>query len=431
LPNDEEPVHFYQESQALIRSVFALATVISLWNSTTVQGENWPEFRGPTGQGIATSTDLPIEWSPTKNVVWKQAIPGKGWSSPIVYEGRIYLTTSVPNSANKDQSLRALCLDAKTGKVLWDQEVFRQEAAKAPRIHAKNSHASPTPLTDGQRLYVHFGHQGTACLDLTGKVLWRNTSVSYEPVHGNGGSPILVDNALVFSGDGFDQQFIVALDRNTGQALWKVDRQTDAFKKFSFGTPLLITVEGQKQIISPGSDMVGAYDPRTGKEIWRVNYGGYSIIPRPVYGHGLVFICTGFDQPRLLAIRPDGQGDVTAMHVAWTSRAAVPLSPSLLLVGDELYMVADGGLASCVDAKTGRKHWQERLGGNYSASPLFADGKIYFQSEEGVGTVLKAEKKFQLLAKNSLGERTLASYAVADHALFIRTEQHLYRIQKR
>jgi outer membrane protein assembly factor BamB len=402
-------------------------------NNTNIQEKNWPEFRGPTGQGIAASTALPIEWSPTKNVVWKQAIPGKGWSSPIVYEGRIYLTTSVPvpTNANNDQSLRALCLDAKTGKVVWEQEVFRQAAAKAPRIHGKNSHASPTPLTDGQRLYVHFGHQGTASLDLNGKILWRNTSLSYQPVHGNGGSPILVDNALVFSGDGSDQQFIVALDRATGNILWKTDRKTEAFKKFSFSTPLLITVQGQQQIISPGSDMVGAYDPRTGTEIWRVRYDGYSLIPRPVHGHGLVFVCTGFDQPSLLAIRPDGQGDVTGTHVAWTNRAGVPHSPSLLLVGEELYMISDGGMASCLDAQTGRKHWQQRLGGNYSASPLFADGKIYFQSEEGVDTVLKAGKHYQLLAKNSLGERTLASHAVAHHALFIRTEKHLYRIQDR
>jgi outer membrane protein assembly factor BamB len=396
-----------------------------------VDGTEWPEFRGPTGQGIVPPGSLPAEWSATKNVVWKQPIPGTGWSSPILCGGRIYLTTAVPvpDSPNNDQSLQALCLDARTGQVVWETEVFRQDGATAPRIHSKNSHASPTPVTDGQRLYVHFGHQGTACLDFTGKVLWRNTRLKYQPVHGNGGSPILAGDTLVFSCDGSDRQFVVALDRQTGMVLWQTDRKTDAVKKFSFGTPLLITVRGRPQIISPGSDAVCAYDPRTGAELWRVRYEGYSIVPRPVYGHGLVFLCTGYDRPSLLAIRPDGTGDVTATHVAWQTQRGVPLNPSPLLVGEELYLVSDLGVASCLDARTGRVHWQQRIGGNHSASPIHADGKVYCQSEEGVGVVLKAGRQFEQVARNVLGERTLASYAVADGALYIRTEAHLYRIQ--
>jgi outer membrane protein assembly factor BamB len=395
--------------------------------------EDWPEFRGPTGQGIARAVGLPVEWGPARNVAWKQAIPGLGWSSPVVSGGRVYLTTAVPVEVGpgKDQSLRALCLDAGTGKVLWDQEVFRQGGAEAPPIHGKNSHASPTPVLDAGRLYVHFGHQGTACLDLSGKVLWRNTSLRFQPVHGNGGSPILVDGALVFSGDGETEQFLAALDRQTGKVLWKTDRHGEAVKKFSFSTPLLITVKGQKQIISPGSDMAAAYDPGAGREVWRVRYDGYSVIPRPVYGHGLVFLTTGYGSPVVMAIRPDGQGDVTATHVAWTHRGGAPHTPSPLLAGDELYLVSDGGLASCLDARTGRVHWQERVPGNYSASPLYADGKIYLQNEQGIGVVLKAGRQFEQLARNALGERTLASYAVADGALFIRTEKHLYRVQAR
>jgi outer membrane protein assembly factor BamB len=409
----------------------ALAAAVLL--PVPAQAEDWPEFRGPTGQGIVQGTRLPVEWSPTENVTWKQSLPGTGWSSPVVVKGRIYLTTSVPvaDSAAGDQSLRALCLDAKKGKILWDKEVFRQDGRKAPGIHSKNSHASPTPLVYGGRLYVHFGHQGTACLDLTGKVLWKNNSFKYEPVHGNGGSPILVDNALVFSCDGGEEGFVVALDRKTGKVLWKADRSVDAVKKFSFGTPLLITVKGQKQIISPGSNMVGAYDPKTGKEIWRVRYDGYSVIPRPVYGQGLLFICTGYNFPSLLAIRPDGKGDVTATHVAWTTRRAAPHTPSPVLVGSELYMVSDRGVATCLDAKTGRVYWQKRIGGDYSASPLYAGGKLYFQSEDGNGVVLQAGKEFKQLAKNVMDERTLASYAVADGALFLRTKTKLYRIEKR
>ena len=235
----------------------------------------------------------------------------------------------------------------------------------------------------------------------------------------------------MFSCDGYDQQFVVALDRAKGTVLWKTARNTESLKKFSFSTPLLITVNGKQQIISPGSGAVGAYDPASGREIWRVKYEGYSVIPRPVFGRGLVFVSSGFESPSLLAIRPDGHGDVTTSHVAWTLRKGAPLTPSPLLVGDELYLVSDPGIASCVDARTGKAHWQERIGGNYSASPLYADGKIYCQDEGGTGVVLKAGKRFEVLARNSLGERTLASYAVSDGAFFIRTENYLYRIQER
>lgn len=392
-----------------------------------VRAEDWPEFRGPTGQGLVLKGTLPTTWSQDRNVVWKRPIPGMGWSSPIVAGGRVYLTTAVPQN-NGDQSLRALCLDAAAGRVLWDKEVFSQNGKQAPRIHGKNSHASPTPLVRDGKLFVHFGHQGTACLDLEGKIIWRNTTLSYAPVHGNGGSPIVVDDLLVFSCDGGDQRFVVALNAADGQVRWKTPRLVAAAKKFSFSTPLLIEVAGRKQIISPGSNVVCAYDPADGKEIWRVRYNGYSVIPRPVYGHGLLFIGTGYDRPSLLAIRADGRGDVTATHVVWKMTKAAPHTPSPLLVGEELYTISDGGVASCLNARTGKVYWRERLGGSYSASPLFADGKVYFQSEQGTGVVLQAGKQFKLLAKNPLGERSLASAAAADGALFLRTEKHLYRI---
>ncbi|PWT90745.1 MAG: serine/threonine protein kinase [Proteobacteria bacterium] len=401
-----------------------------LFLGAAIAADSWPEFRGPTGQGIVREGRLPTEWSPTKNVAWKVTIPGAGWSSPVIAAGRVYLTTAVAAEKNgaDEQSLRALCLDSSTGHVLWDIEVFRQNGRQVPRIHPKNSHASPTALVHGGHLYVHFGHQGTACLDLAGKILWRNTSLYYQPVHGNGGSPIIVGDKLVFSCDGGDQAFIVALSCSTGEVLWKTERSVNAERRFSFSTPLLITVNGRPQIVSPGSNMVGAYDPDAGREIWRVEYDGYSVIPRPVYGHGLVFVCTGFNNPTLLAIRPDGEGDVTRSHVAWKTRRAAPLTPSALLVGDELYLVSDNGVASCLDAQSGRVHWQQRIEGNYSASPIYGDGKVYSQSEQGTAVVMKAAKRYQLLATNSLGERTLASFAAADGALFIRTEKHLYRI---
>jgi outer membrane protein assembly factor BamB len=389
------------------------------------------EFRGPTGQGHYAGKNLPLEWSTTKNVAWKQSIPGHGWSSPIVFKDRVYLTTAQPIIDTKDHSLMALCLDARKGTIFWQTDVFRQDGAKAPKVHTKNSHASPTPITDGKRLYVHFGHQGTAALDLEGKVLWRNDQHRYNPVHGNGGSPILVGDKLVFSADGGNTQFVIALDCASGETAWKTPRETEAFKKFSFSTPLLIDVGGKKQIISPGSDAVVAYDPNGGKEIWRAGYDGYSVIPRPVFGHGMIFISSGYDYPVVLGIRVDGKGDVTKSHIAWTLTKNAPHTPSLLLVGNELYMVSDRGIATCVDAKTGKTHWTEKVGGAFSASPFHTDGKIYLQSEDGVTTVFRAGTKFEKLATSELGERTFASYAVADGAIYLRTETKLYRIQSK
>lgn len=412
------------------RYALALMTALISCFVLLAYAGDWPEFRGPTGQGIVLTGTLPTTWSKNKNVAWKKQIPGKGWSSPVVAGGRVFLTTAVPGD-NGDQSLRALCLDAARGDILWQKEVFQQKNEQAPVIHSKNSHASPTPLVHGGKLFVHFGHQGIACLDLDGKILWRNTTNRYSPVHGNGGSPIVVDDLLVFSCDGGDNAFVAALNVADGKTRWKTPRTVPAAKKFSFSTPLLIEVNGRKQIISPGSNAVCAYDPADGKEIWRVRYDGYSVVPRPVYGHGLLFISTGYDRPILLAIRADGKGDVTDTHVVWKTNKAVPQSPSPLLVGDELYTVSDGGVAGCFDARTGEVHWRERLGGNYSASPLLADGKLYFQSEQGTGVVVQAGKAFKLVAKNSLDEPSLASPAAADGALFIRTETRLYRIGPR
>ena len=316
--------------------------------------------------------------------------------------------------------------------------MFRPNGAKMPAYYDRGSYASPTPVTDGRHLYASFGHLGMAALDLEGKVLWRNTDLSFYPGFGsNGSSPVLLDDALILSCDGQDKQFVAALDRASGKKLlWKTLRSKtgalDAYKRYAFTTPLVIEVKGKKQIVSPGAGAVYAYDPKTGQELWRVHYGdGYSVVPRPVFGHGLVFVISGYDTPTLLAIRPDGQGDVTATHVAWTTRKGVPLIASPLLVGDELYLASTLGMASCLDAKTGKVHWQERLGGVYYASPLAADGKVYFQNEEGVGTVVKASTKFEVVAKNAIGEPTLASYAAADGALFLRTQNHLYRIEAR
>jgi len=398
--------------------------------STKVCAEDWTEFRGPTSQGHSTTTHLPTHWSRTENIAWSREVPGKGWSSPIVLKKRLYLTTAVPaGPATSPQSLRAVCMSAETGEMLWNVEVFQQPAG-AP-VHDKNSHASATPVTDGKRLFVHFGPHGTACLALDdGQIVWRNEELQYSPVHGNGGSPVLVNGLVVVNCDGSDRQFVAALDQQSGMIRWQSPRNLNPERGFSFGTPLVITVAGRKQVISAGSDGVQAFDPGDGGEIWRVTYpGGYSVVPRPVFGAGLLFVCTGYNSPVLLAIRPEGaQGDVTATHVVWQSNKGVPHNPSPLLVDDAVYLVSDKGVATCLDADTGRERWHERLGGNFSASPLYADGKIFVQSEEGDGIVFSPGGKYQELGRNPLDERTLASYAVGDGALFIRSERHLARI---
>jgi outer membrane protein assembly factor BamB len=415
------------------RSTSAVILVCSLFAHRAI-AEDWTEFRGPTGQGHSTATRLPTHWSTTDNVAWRHELPGTGWSSPILLGKRLYLTTAVAAGADEKgpQSLRTLCLDARSGETRWEVEVFQQSGG-AP-VHRKNSHASPTPVTDGKRLYVHFGPHGTACLALEdGEILWRNEELKYAPVHGTGGSPALVEGMVVVSCDGSDRQFVAALDQANGSLRWRAPRSTTPDRGFSFGTPLVIEVGGKKQIISTGSDAVMAFDPAGGREIWKVQYpGGYSVVPRPVYGAGLLYVCTGYDAPTLVAIRPEGAaGDVTETHVAWRVKKAVPHNPSPLLVDGSLYLVSDRGVATCLDARTGDERWHEHLGGEFSASPIYADGKIYFQNEAGEGIVLNPGPAFEELARNPLGEKSLASYAVGDGALFIRTERHLARIQEK
>ena len=415
----------------LLRSI-PITPIVLCWAlaGAPAVAADWPQFRGPGRDGHAAATELPLEWSADDGIAWKRVVPGQGWSSPVLHQGRVYLTTAVAKSDDRrsDQALVALCLDALTGETIWSKEIFVQDGATAPTIQGKNSHASPTPLVAGDRLYVHFGHQGTACLDLDGNILWSTQELTYPPEHGGGASPILVGDALVFSCDGARDPFIAALSRHTGEVLWRVPRQTDARDTFSFSTAQLIEVDGRPQIISAGSNVVSALDPADGSEIWRVRYDGYSVIPQPVFGHGMIFISTGFNPPNVMAIRVDGQGDVTDTHVAWTLRKRAPHTPSLLLVGDELYMISDDGVATCLDARSGTVVWQERIGGNFSASPLYAAGRIYLQSEEGTGTVLRAGKTFEKLATNPLAERSLASYAIGEDFLIIRTADHLYRI---
>ncbi len=401
--------------------------------ATSLQAGDWTEFRGSTGQGLSDARGLPIQWTDKEHVTWKKAVAGKGWSSPIILGQRIYLTSAVPGDAKPDepQTLQAVALDLKTGEKIWERELFHKPLG---RIHGKNSHASPTPITDGKRLFVHFGTHGTASLDLDGNILWKTEALKYAPVHGSGGSPVLIEGKVIFSCDGGDSAFVVGLDQETGKEVWRTNRPENPRKKFAFCTPIIIDVEGKPQVVSVGAGSVGAYNPADGKELWHVLYdGGYSVVPRPAYGHGLIYLSTGYDTPKMLAVRPGASsqsGDLTASSIEWTVTRGAPRNASPILIGDELYFVSDNGIACCVDAKTGKEHWQKRLGGDYSSSPIAAEGRIYFLSEEGVTTIVEAGKEFKELARNPVNERTLASYAVADGALFIRTEDHLLRVEQ-
>jgi outer membrane protein assembly factor BamB len=386
-----------------------------------VELDNWPQFRGPTGQGHSAARGLPLTWSESQNVRWKTPVPGLGWSSPVVAGGRVWVTTSVEG---RGASLRALAFDVESGREVVNVEVFHRRSADLS--NPKNSHASPTPVVDGDRVYVHFGAEGTAALTTTGDVVWK-TRHAYASQHGNGGSPVVYGDLLIFSADGSDEAFVAALDTRTGKVRWKTPRRYPADQAYT--TPLVIRVGDRDQVVSVGAYRAAAYDPQTGKEIWRVGYAdGFSNVPRPVFGHGLVYIATGFQQPSLIAVRADGTGDVTRTHSVWTLKRGAPLTPSPLLVGDELYIVNDGGIASCLDARTGETRWVQRLGGAYSASPVFADGRIYFLSEEGVATAIAPGREFQVLARNRLDGATLASPAIAAGSIFIRSNTHLYRI---
>jgi outer membrane protein assembly factor BamB len=391
-----------------------------------------PQFRGPGGQGHSDAKNLPLTWSETENIAWKVPIAGLGWSSPSIQGDQIWLTTALDDG----KSLHAIALDRASGKTLHDVEVFTLENPGG--VHSKNSHASPTPLIEGDRVYVHYGAHGTACLKTDGTIVWKNQALKHDHRHGPGGSPVVFEDLLILNCDGSDIQFVVALDKATGEIRWQKKREHIHADRLSgksnvpmaYTTPLLVDVNGTIQLLSTGADSIVAYNPRTGDEYWWFRFDGYSNVLRPVVANGLVFISSGYDRPEFYAVRIDGSGDVTESHLAWNMKKAAPLNPSPLVVGEELYLVSDNGIATCVDAVTGEERWQERVGGNFSASPTLADGRIYLLDEDGATTVIAPGRKFELLATNKLDGRTLATPAMVDDTILLRTDTHLYRIEK-
>lgn len=437
-----------------ILSVISLGLGVLI--SQPASGGDWPQFRGPDGQGQASASRIPVHWSVTENVRWATDIPGVGWSSPVVSGNRIWLTTAVETKPTPEQieaqrkasrleadlfkrrqvagsvSLRVLSLNLETGQRIRETEFASVQSPEA--IHVGNSYASPTPVIEGDRLYVHFGINGTACLDAeTHRVIWQRTIPVFYSV-GAGSSPVIYGDLLILVCDGIDTQFVTALDKRTGKTVWKTDRPpfrtAEEQRQKAYSTPLLIRHKGADQLVIPGAQWFVSYEPLTGEEIWRVDHGdGFSNVPRPVYSNGTVYLCTGYTSPELWAVRVDGHGDVTETHVTWTAKRQIPKNPSPLLAGDLIFLVSDNGIASCIDARTGKAQWQKRLGGNYSASPILAGDYVYFFSHEGTVTAIRASADEPDPVTSQFEGQLLASPAVLSSSVILRTGSKLYCIE--
>lgn len=386
----------------------------------------WNQFRGPNGEG-KSEANAPSAFGEDKNVKWKTPMPGKAWSSPVVWGDQVWFT----NAEKDGKKLWAVCLDLETGRVVHNALVF--EIEKPQFCIEKNSYASPTPVIEAGRVYVTFGSHGTACLDTkTARTLWHRQDLACDHFRGAASSPILHGDLFILLFDGADQQYVVALDKKDGKTKWlhrrAFDFRTDnGDAKKGYGTPSIITHQGRAQLICPAAVATEALDPATGELLWTVRTGGMNASALPLYGHGLVFVSNGMG--RLSAIRPEGTGDISVKGIVWDANKNIPRKPSYILLGDLLFMMDDSGIASCMDAKTGAVVWNERIGGAYSASPILAKDRIYWFSEEGDVPVIAAAREFKLVAKNKLPDGFMATPAVAGDALILRTKSAVYRVQ--
>jgi outer membrane protein assembly factor BamB len=406
-----------------------IASLLLLFSICVRCSESWPQFRGPKGDGHSDAQSLALTWSEREHVKWKTPIPGEGWSSPVIEGNQIWMQTALDDG----RSLRAICVDRNSGELVHDVEVFHVDSP-APK-HNFNSHASPTPVVENGRVYISYGMYGMACVDAaTGKTIWTNHELKHDhDKNGPGSSPILYRDLFILNCDGTELRYVAALNKLTGKLAWRTDRSNHINKtaehKKAYHTPLIVSVDGKDQLISMGAYRVSGYQPLTGKEIWWVDIPGFSNVPRPVFGNGLVYISTGFGKPELWAIRPHGYGDVTKTHVAWKVTRQAPAKPSPLLIDNQFFMISDNGIATCLDARSGREIWSERVGGEYSASPVYAAGRIYLFSQQGQTLVLKPDTKPTIVATNTLENGFMASPAIAGKAFFLRTKKDLYRIE--
>ena len=392
--------------------------------------EHWHQFRGPTGDGHAPAgSKVPTTWSESKNVQWKTPIEGKAHSSPVIWNDQVWVTTAPLDG----KQAYAICLDLESGKVVHKLLVFEVPMPQPLGVD-KNSYASPTPVIEEGRVYVHFGAHGTACIDTaSGKTIWERRDLPCNHHRGPASSPILWNDLLVLTFDGFDLQYVVALDKRTGDTVWKTPRNIeygtdngDVMKAYS--TPHVFDVGGIQQLVSPSAGATIAYDPASGKELWRVRSKGMNASGRPIRWHDMTFVSTADGGFFLFAARLDGKGDVTNSHVEWQTKKGAPRYSSPILVGDLLFTATDKDVLCCLDPKTGEEIWQKRVGGTFTASPIYAGGNLYFCNEEDSTFVVKPAADFELIATNKLPEGCLASPAVAGNSLILRTKTAVYRI---
>lgn len=414
-----------------MKTVIALTTCV-LCVLTTCQfacAENWVRFRGPNGQGVSSEKNLPVSWSSEENVVWKTEIPGNGWSSPIVFDKWVFLTTSTEEGT----SCRMICINRQDGSIAWNKEVHQQ---KTGPMRKQNSYATPTPVTDGKNVYAVFYDGTVVAVDFSGSVVWKNDEVDFFSLHGLGASPILADGQLIMPFDGssreeskvgwkepWENAVILALDTKDGSVRWKGRRGES---RVGHVTPIL--VNDGAQLVSAGGDRVQGFDPKSGERIWSIYSQGEGVTPSPVVGDGLLYTSSGFEAPTLRAIRLGGVGDVTDTHIAWEQKRGVAALPSLLYVEPHLYSITRDNILHCLDGSTGDIVWRERLEGKYSASPVYADGRIYILSEEGVTIILKPGSEYSEIGRNDIGETCFASMAVSDGHFYIRSDQHMFCI---
>ena len=427
------------------RLLFFIAAMVLAIGAPTLRAD-WPEFRGPWGDGHVSALGdtkpigLPLHWSETNNVKWKTEIPYRGWSTPVVMGGQVWLTTATIDG----HDFFAIGLDAETGQIRFNEKLFHSDNPEPLGNGASmNCYATPSPAMEPGRVYVHFGRFGTACLDTsTAKVLWQRTDVQCRHYRGPASSLLMFENLLILTMDGVDVQYLIALDKKTGETVWKVNRSVawndegdpspmvrDGDRRKAHGTPLIVTAAGKPLMLSAGAKAAYGYDPRTGRELWRVQYNDWSTAPVPVFGDGLAFFITGLGMREMWAVKTDGQGDITDTGVAWKFKNHVGVYGSPLLVDGLIYTAAEENYVTCIEAATGKLVWSDRTGGKDAASPIYGDGRLYFFSQQGTTTVLKPGRTFEVLAKNTLADGFMASPAVSGKALFLRTRTHLYRVE--
>lgn len=408
----------------------ALGLLVTLSTVASVAEQNyWNRYRGPDGTGTMQGCKPPVEFSETKNVRWKTPIHGKGWSSPVVWDQQVWLTTATEDG----KELSALCIDLETGEVVHDLLVF--EIEQPAFCHPANSYASCTPYAESDRVFVHYGSSGTACIDNeTGEVLWQRQDLPCDHFRGPASSPVVEGNNLLIHFDGIDQQYVIALDKYSGKTIWRKDRDIDYgtdvgdFKK-AYGTPTLIDLNGQRQMVSPAAVETIVYDPADGDELWRVRHGGMNASTAPIHEYGLVYINAGTGDNSLIAVRPP-KSESESPQIVWSTRKAVPQRGSVIVTNGGLFMFGDNGVATCLAARSGQKFWSQRLSGQFWSSPILADGRLYCGNKEGEVFVIKAAPEFKVLAKNTFPNGFYATPALVENSLILRSTTHLYRIGK-